>query len=115
MAYMGQHDGAPLVDEYFEAWDYGPVLPKVYRKAKAFGSGPVGNVFHGVSDISDPDIAEFIDSAVRQLAKFTPSRLVSITHWEKGAWASNYVKGALFNRIPNEDIIQEYKARMDGK
>jgi uncharacterized phage-associated protein len=30
MVYMDKNSGEPLVDEDFQAWDYGPVLPSLY-------------------------------------------------------------------------------------
>jgi uncharacterized phage-associated protein len=30
-------DPVPLVDEYFEAWPYGPVSPRLYEEFKEFG------------------------------------------------------------------------------
>ncbi|WP_158922985.1 type II toxin-antitoxin system antitoxin SocA domain-containing protein [Acidisphaera sp. S103] len=35
----------PLVDERFQAWDYGPVLPSLYRPVRMFGSEPVRDIF----------------------------------------------------------------------
>ncbi len=114
MVYMGQQDGDPLIDGNFEAWDYGPVNPPVYHQVKAFGKKPVKNVFHSVPDIADQDLSDFLEGAVDSLSKLAPSRLVAITHDEKGAWAKNYFPGhgAI---IPNEDILAEYRMRFDGK
>ena len=41
MFYMGRYDGEPLVHGEFEAWDYGPVHPTLYQRARTFGSNPV--------------------------------------------------------------------------
>jgi len=44
MCYLGlEHDR--LADTAFEAWDYGPVSPKVYRQVRMFGSSPIRDVF----------------------------------------------------------------------
>ena len=40
MLYLGRYN-EPLVNEVFEAWDYGPVLPTIYHSAKMFGRSPV--------------------------------------------------------------------------
>lgn len=112
MVYMGEKDGAPLVDGHFEAWDYGPVHPAVYHKAKAFGRGPVKNVFHGISDLpDDSDESEILTRAVSAFRNVSPSALVSVTHKPEGAWYKNYEPGYNRSIIPNEDIYQEYKQR----
>ena len=33
--------GEPLIDERFEAWQYGPVVPSIYHQFKAFGRRPI--------------------------------------------------------------------------
>ena len=39
MVYAGKYNGARLIDDHdFDAWDYGPVLPAVYRRVSSFGS-----------------------------------------------------------------------------
>lgn len=110
MFHLGKH-GTPLVSGQFEAWDYGPVHPELYHRAKIFGSSPVGNVFHTVEDVSGGAEAELLDDAVKQLSHNRPGKLVAITHWEKGAWAKHYIPGARGVAIPNDDILEEYRER----
>jgi uncharacterized phage-associated protein len=113
MIALGRSGGNdPLVGELFEAWDYGPVLPSVYRRARVFGSGPVRNVFHGVPDIDGTSEADALDEAFRAVGQKRPAELVSLTHWEEGAWAKNYKPGYLGVIIPNEDVLEEYKKRV---
>ena len=113
MSYLGNHD-EPLIRGHFEAWDYGPVQPDLYHKAKIFGSSPVGNIFHSDEELGDCAEASMIDDAVAQLSNATPGRLVAITHWEGGAWHKNYVHGGRGSVIPNEDILQEYRDRQSA-
>ncbi|QZN99150.1 Panacea domain-containing protein [Chenggangzhangella methanolivorans] len=40
MYHLGR-TGQPLINEAFEAWDYGPVVPEVYGRAKGTGSAPI--------------------------------------------------------------------------
>ena len=115
MIFMGQHNGQPLISEEFEAWDYGPVLPRVYHRVKGFGSAPVGNVFHSVPDIlDDSDEAKMLDEVGTKLGKLPAGKLVAATHWEKGAWSANYVAGQRFVVIPNNDILEEYRNRFNA-
>lgn len=44
--YAGSFAGNRLVDAAFEAWEYDPASPDLYRKVKMFGSKPVRDVFH---------------------------------------------------------------------
>jgi uncharacterized phage-associated protein len=111
MVYMGDHAGEPLFTGTFEAWDLGPVLPEVYRVVRAFGSGPIKDIFFGTSKIKDDDRRETLDAAFDQLSKRTAGQLVNITHWSEGAWAAHYRAGARGISIPNQDIYEEAKKR----
>ena len=112
MVCLGQKD-VPLITGHFEAWNYGPVEPNLYRKTKIFGSSPVGNIFHAVEDVSPGYQCELLDDVVEQLAQAPPGKLIAITHWDKGAWAKHYYPGVRHALIPNEDIRQEYLDRVN--
>ena len=107
MCHLGQTEGDPLIDGDFEAWDYGPVHPVLYRKAKIFGADPVGNIFRSFPEIEDGTEKETLVNALKVLKGFSSTKLVALTHREEGAWAKNYHPGESIT-IPNEDIIQEY-------
>ncbi len=109
MFFMGRHDGEPLVIGSFEAWDYGPVHPDLYHKAKIFGSDGVGNIFHSISDLPEGREREIIDEAYLALGNAGPGRLVNATHRTGGAWDRNYLPGVRCCVIPNEDILSEYQ------
>ncbi len=111
MAFTGSHKER-LVDESFEAWDYGPVLPTVYHSCKAFGANPVQNVFWGVSDIEGTEEAEALKTAYEALKDMTPGQLVQNTHWSGGAWYKRYSPGAKGIKITTEDMIEEYERRV---
>ena len=112
MFYLGRTNGEPLIAEHFEAWDYGPVVPDLYRHVKGFGDQPVRNVFHWVEEV-DHARPEFslLQEAANGTANIKPGRLIAITHWDKGAWAQVYKPGEHHIRIPNRLILEEYRAR----
>lgn len=101
----------PLVSGHFEAWDYGPVHPELYHKAKIFGSAPVENIFHSVPDMEDGSERRLLDQTLDQLASATPAKLVAVTHWADGAWARHYQPGGRGIVIPDRDIRREYEDR----
>lgn len=116
MYYMGRHGGALLTSAKFQAWDYGPVEPSVYKKVRMFGSGPIQDVFYEArafkeNDERRIDLKEVCDALLPMRA----GALVDITHWPNGAWAKNYVAGLRAIEIPNCDIIDEYRARISNK
>ena len=112
MAYLGLF-GERLFKSGFEAWDYGPVAPAVYRKVRKFGSSAIRNVFFDALPFeANSTRREVLSDVCRDLLSARPSQLVEITHWENGAWAKWYEPGARGIRIPDTDIIAEYQARV---
>ncbi len=113
MIYIGEHEREVLIAGNFEAWDYGPVQPDVYRKARIFGSRPIQDIFLEDSSLEIPEIRA-LDSVSNVLLDKTPGEMVAITHWDKGAWAKNYVPGKIGLVISHTDIIAEYNARVES-
>jgi uncharacterized phage-associated protein len=113
MVYAGRNAGAPFMREAFEAWDYGPVIPSLYRKVKMFGNRPIGNIFFSLPGQTLKDEEEFIiTEACDSLLTKTPAQLVAITHWPGGAWSKNYIPNTMGIRIPQADILEEYRKRV---
>ncbi|WP_040619107.1 Panacea domain-containing protein [Rhodovulum sp. PH10] len=104
--------GKPLINEEFEAWDYGPVVPEVYRRVRAFGSDPIRNVFHWEPAL-ERDTTEYqaLKAAADATNGMSPASLVAFTHSPKGAWSRCYKPNVRGITIPNELILDEYRAR----
>jgi len=114
MLHLGRHE-SPLVDGEFEAWDYGPVHPKLYHEAKAFGASPVANVFRTVPDLKEGTEKEVLNETLNALGEARPAKLIAITHWQEGAWSKRYEPGSKGIKIPNNDILNEYNQRREKK
>lgn len=110
MVHVGRY-GAPLVAETFEAWDYGPVLPSLYRQVAMFGADPVKDVFYMAKEAPEGPERQTLDEVNRFLAPMTPGQLVGMTHWKQGAWAAVYRPGVRHIPISNELVADEYRAR----
>lgn len=110
MFHLGR-TGQPLISENFEAWDYGPVLPELYHRVKGFGNGPVGNVFHWIPPAPLGTEKDTLREAADATKQTGASRLIAITHWDRGAWAKCYRPGLRGIAIPNELIRAEYRER----
>ncbi len=110
MNFVGQ-TGSRLIDEFFEAWDYGPVVPSLYHSMKIFGAKPVTDIFWNSISITGSAEAKILDRALAALKEKSAGQLVENTHWSGGAWAKNYRPGARGIKIPTKDMIDEYRAR----
>lgn len=113
MYYLGQKE-EPLIHCRFEAWDFGPVCPDLYHRLKEYGSDPIplNPLSFALPVADDHPGVEYLDAGVTQLPR---TRLVAITHWEKGAWHEKYIPGVQGIHISDSDILNEYRKRMEGK
>ena len=119
IAYIGHmyclgEDGFPLVEGTFEACDVGPTHPTLYRELKkyGYGSGHIGpKELTNAEDMPDEHCGvRHLNASVNQLPR---DKLVGITQWKSGAWARYYDSSLRHVVIPNEDIIAEYKLRLE--
>lgn len=101
--------GKPLVDRHFEAWEYGPVCPYIYRKTRQYGARPIGNVF-GVDDERRPDadLKTICDDVFESVGHERAAKLIAITHADIGAWTRVYEPGVSRIEIPEHEMIAEY-------
>ncbi len=110
MLYSGQYQTPLITDEEFEAWDYGPVLPKLYHQFKIFGSRKVQDIHSNLTDLHTSSTKyKFLSKVYDYLSQFSSSQLIATTHRPNGAWAKNYDPQFLSKKIPFTDILEEYK------
>jgi len=80
----------PLFSNNIEAWEYGPVIPDVYRKFKKYGSNSI-ILEEDESSLSEKDKEILSKEIWETFGGYSVSRLVDITHahtpW-KDAYAS---------------------------
>lgn len=94
--------GKLAFNDDFEAWQFGPVIPSVYRQYCGFGAIPI-RMKYNVS--VNPDAQFIIDSIVEQKRRINPWTLVNDTHKEGKAWSLTYQNGlGNYHIIPKELI-----------
>lgn len=111
--------GAPLIDEYVEAWPYGPVVPSLYHDLKIYGSSPIqeplrafdyltGNiVVPAVSD--DPVAADIIAKVWEVYGKYSGLQLSDMTHQSGTPWERTRVTNInARNADINNNMIREH-------
>lgn len=109
MIFLGR-TGKPLIDENFEAWMYGPVVPQLYQRMKAYGAKPVGDRFHNAEPLP-PEVDAIVTEVCDSLKQVGDSGLVSITHIADGGWDRTYTPNSKGGIITKENILHEYRAR----
>lgn len=113
----------PLVSGYFEAWQYGPVHPAVYRAFKRNGAEPIA--FRAVkqdpltgrtSELPIPDdmaVVDLISDVVRHFGPMSPGRLVDLSHAKGSPWSVVVDKArtnvAFGMRIPDNVILDRFQ------
>jgi uncharacterized phage-associated protein len=76
MYYLGLR-GERLADVGFEAWDYGPVAPKIYRQVRMFGSRPIKDVFYSALPFAaESERKKVLSDVCRDLLALRPGQLV---------------------------------------
>ncbi len=101
--------GRKLFDDEIEAWDYGPVVPSVYRKYKVCGKSPIRTV----DDDYDPrgfseEECQILLDVMREYGKYMSSELVTITHRKGSPWSQAKERRS---GVIDPESIREYFAR----
>ena len=101
--------GRPLFSDTIEAWEYGPVVPNIYRKYKKSGSNPIISE----EDTSSLPIEEkkIVEDVWNTFGGYSASRLVAITHAHT-PWKEVYQKG---NKVISRKSLKEYYASLLNK
>ena len=106
--------GKPLTNDGFQAWEYGPVAPSLHHRVKGFGSKPIQKIIFWEKG-TEGGSTQFglLHETMTAMKGLTGAQLVSLTHWEKGAWYQTYRGGKRGIPIPDNLIIKEYNARQN--
>ena len=116
--------GNPLIEDEFEAWDFGPVDRKLYQALRQYGSGPVMRPIRWGDDTPFPDDdlpenafeellpeeQDVVDRVWENYGKYPAYQLSALTHQVGTPWTIAYEPGR--NRSVANGTIQEYFVRL---
>lgn len=115
--WMNEHNGNPLFDDDFVAWQYGPVIKDVYHFYSVYSGMEIKNLVMadsyagiygrkgGDEKIIPADVAEKIVRLAEPYMSMQPWDLVAKSHERGGAWYSVYADGKGYGlRIPKSLI-----------
>lgn len=96
--------GKMAFSEEIEAWQFGPVVPEVYKQYCGFGAIPIRMRYN--IQINQDDIW-IIDSIVEKKRILNPWDMVSDTHSEGKAWDLIYRNGSGDHQVIPKEMIRD--------
>ncbi|MBJ7417938.1 MAG: SocA family protein [Niveispirillum sp.] len=113
----------PLIEDEFEAWEFGPVIRRLYDALKRWGKHPVGQMIRwgddtgfaddddGVAnDVVSPEERAVIDKVWKTYGKLQAFQLSALTHEPDTPWYAKYQQGRN-HKIPAQSI-REYFVKL---
>ncbi|GAA7111858.1 hypothetical protein BD0027_04330 [Helicobacter pylori] len=103
MLYIAQTESdSKLIKEDFQAWDYGPVIPDVYRNFCINGSTPITKrekIPNNIDREKEKELAKIYN----QYKDADAWNMVRATHQKESAWPKHHVEG-MRKVIKRDDI-----------
>jgi uncharacterized phage-associated protein len=114
--YLAFTNGVPLVNEPFEAWDYGPVSRSLYDEFRSVGRDQITRLAMEIdwdnegdiptpAPVGDTTVEQVIDFVFKAYGDRTPFALSDLTH--KDGWAWDRARKADKYQLRNKDIDNE--------
>lgn len=112
--------GQPLVDEPFEAWEYGPVQREVYAQFRTFDDRPITSRAMAidfttghksvVSQAIDSAHLDLLISVSRFYSRMPAGKLVEISHSAGGPWDKTWNHDKVSNpgMLISNQLIRDY-------
>lgn len=123
--YIALYD-EPLVNSYFEAWQFGPVHPKIYQQLKSFGDRTIAARLTRVDAATGEDIPypvalsreerEHIEKMTRFYGAKSARWLVNASHevgapWDQ-VWLASQGSAQPGMKIPDDMTRDFYRAKL---
>lgn len=98
--------GTPLFEEDFYAWQYGPVVPEVYRAFSSYSFLALEPQKNYQKENLSEDTREFIDNIVNNYSSYSNMSLIDKTHNES-PWKNTFSPYNEWKKI-EKGAIKEY-------
>lgn len=109
------NSGAPLFPNRVEAWQYGPVIPDLYRATKSLGRNPVPFGLIGPVEEApiDGEVRDFLDVVVKKYGRLSGPQLSYLTHQSGTPWDLVYTPNERGIAISNSSIRAHYLSKLN--
>lgn len=103
--------GRPLIGDDVEAWQYGPVIPRLYSAVRQFRSQPVEGPIRADNEKLTATEESIIDQVYEIYGGLTGPQLSRMTHAKGTPWQVTYKPGEFGLDISNDVIEEHYRQR----
>lgn len=106
--------GEKLFNDKCQAWQHGPVYPKVYHTYSDFEENTLGSInedFYNLSVDLSEEKQEFLNVIFNEFGKYSGSMLRRMTHIDDSPWSKTRVginEDAPSDRVIEDKLIEEY-------
>lgn len=95
-----------LINEQFQAWVHGPVLPSQYHRFKSYKWMPIQ--YYAIAPTYEPEVVAHLDEIITEFGSESAVALELMTHREK-PWLE--ARGDLLPSEPSEELISKETTR----
>lgn len=99
--------GTPLFEEDIVAWQYGPVVPSVYKEYKSFESNSISTSKESIS-LSD-DEEELFNNVYEEYNQFSAVALMKMTH-DETPWKATEINSV----ISQDKMMSFFKTQIEA-
>ena len=102
--------GRPLISDEVQAWEYGPVIPRLYNAMRHFKGDAVKGPLPGAPERMSPTDVAIVDQVYDKYGRLSGPALSRLTHEPGSPWDLTYRPGA-FGIVIAPDLIEDHYAR----
>lgn len=106
----------PLLAEPAQAWQYGPVVPSLYRAVSRFRAGPITEL---VPDTDPQELSEqaktLVQSVYDTYSGYSGIQLSNMTHMPNTPWSDAWLSRGKNAIIPNDRIAAHYQHLLETR
>jgi uncharacterized phage-associated protein len=100
--------GRPLIRDEVQAWQYGPVIPRLYNDLRKYrGNSVTALLPQAPNDVLEGDELDIVRQVNEKYGHLSGPALSRLTHAAGSPWAQAYVPGEFSTPIP-QDLIQDH-------
>ena len=103
----------PLVNDYVQAWRYGPVIPSIYYAFRPHGVYGLQKIRMVKEQIIDDKTCDLMNAVYKMYLNLSDGQLSQLTHIRGGPWHKTYRPGKLGIVIPNGLISEHFKDKLE--